>query len=62
MAKPSDNAAAFIAANKRSPVVSGAAIGQGGEGAIYVLQNGREFRLSRADCEAVGMPRWKLPR
>ncbi len=53
-------AEAFIAANKRSPVVSGSAIGKGGEGAYYTLANSKTFKLSRDDCAAVGHPRWKL--
>jgi ribosomal protein L24E len=50
---------AFTKANTRSPIVSGFAIGRGGEGAVYVLQNGQEFRLTAAECEKAA-PRWKL--
>lgn len=56
-----DNARKFIAANERSPVVSGSAIGSGGEGAIYTLKNGKTFTLSADDCKAVGYPRWDFP-
>jgi ribosomal protein L24E len=59
--KLSSNAAAFVAANKRSAVVFGAAIGQGGQGAIYVLRNGKSFRLTADECAAIGMPRWAEP-
>lgn len=52
----------FKTANRRSPVVSGAAIGNGGQGAHYVLANGLEFTLTRAECEQIGMPRWATPR
>lgn len=58
----SEQANAFRAANRRSPVVSGAAIGNGGQGAHYTLANGQQFTLNRADCELVGMPRWATPR
>jgi ribosomal protein L24E len=47
----------FVKANARSPIVSGFAIGRGGEGAVYVLQNGQEFRLTAAECEKAA-PRW----
>jgi len=50
----------FIHHNKRSPVVSGAAIGNGGRGAYYRLANGQAFTLTRAECEALPptFPRW----
>lgn len=53
-------AAAFIAANKVSPVVSGVAHGNGGEGGTYTLKDGRRFRLSASACREV-VPRWALP-
>lgn len=53
-----ENAKAFLAANKRSPVVSGSAIGRGGEGATYTLRSGKSFTLSREECEQIGPPRW----
>lgn len=56
-----DNAKAFIAANKLSPVVSGAAVGEGGEGATYRLKNGRSFLLTADECREIGHPRWSLP-
>lgn len=55
-----ENAKAFLAANKRSPVIAGTAIGRGGEGCHYELQSGKVFTLSRDECEQIGMPRWKL--
>jgi hypothetical protein len=54
----SENAKQFITANRRSPVVAGSAIGQGGEGCHYTLKNGRGFTLTREECEQVGHPRW----
>jgi hypothetical protein len=60
----SDNARAFVAANKRSPVVSGYALEQDprkpSRGGSYTLQNGKEFTLSVEECRVIGMPRWKL--
>ena len=54
----SPNARDFLQANKRSPVVFGSAIGNGGQGAFYRLRSGRAFTLSREECEAVGEIRW----
>ena len=54
----SAKAQAFIEANILSPVVAGYAHGQGGQGGTYRLKNGKTFKLSKADCEAVGYPRW----
>ncbi len=50
----------FMTANDKSPVVSGAAIGKGGEGGYYTLQDGKSFKLDLADCQALpeGYPRW----
>lgn len=52
-------AQAFIMANRKSPVVEGAAIGAGGPGASYKLKNGQSFRLTREECEQVGTMRWQ---
>ena len=49
----------FRAANRRSPVVSGYAIGNGGEGAVYTLASGKSFSLSADECAVIGVPRWK---
>jgi hemin uptake protein HemP len=50
----SDDAEAFEAAiDKGSRIVSGHAIGRGGEGALYTLTNGQTYRLNRADTEAM---------
>ena len=57
----SPTAAEFIAANKRSRVVSGHAVAGGGQGAHYVLANGRSFDLTVEDCAAVAPIRWKGP-
>lgn len=48
----------FREANRRSPVVYGSAIGDGGRGAYYRLEDGKTFRLGKADCAAAGMPLW----
>lgn len=50
----------FMAANDKSPVISGAVIGKGGEGGYYKLQDGTRFKLNLADCQALpeGCPRW----
>lgn len=58
VSRMSSNAQAFLAANRRSPVISGSAIGNGGEGGHYTLRSGRSFTLTREECEQVGMPRW----
>lgn len=55
-----EKARAFIAANSESPVIAGRAIGDGGKGAYYTLEDQRVFRLNRADCEEVGHPRWAI--
>jgi hypothetical protein len=57
----SPKAAAFVAANKKSPVVSGGAKGRGGEGGYYTLKSGKTFNLTADECRDVGMPRWDLP-
>lgn len=54
----SANGAAFVEANRKSPVVSGAVIGRGGRGCRYTLADGRTFRLSSEDCKAIGKPDW----
>ena len=48
-----DKARKFMNANDKSPVVSGAAIGNGGEGGFYTLKDGQTFKLSLADCKAL---------
>lgn len=50
----------FLQANEQSPVVSGAAIGNGGQGCRYTLKDGRKFTLGRKACEEIGYPRWDL--
>lgn len=57
-----ENAQNFVKANKLSPVVSGTAIGNGGQGAHYTLRDGRTFTLTAAECRQVGEPRWDIPR
>lgn len=51
----------FIKANDKSPVIIGAAIGNGGKGGIYTLANGKRYTLNLEDCQAlpVGYPKWK---
>lgn len=58
----SKNAERFRAANEKSPVASGAVIGEGGRGCRYTLKNGQIFTLSRDDCVTLGCPRWDLPK
>ena len=41
-------------ANDESPVVAGAAIGNGGEGGYYHLANRQSFKLSLKDCQSLG--------
>lgn len=50
----------FIKANDINPVVSGAAIGRGGQGAVYTLKNKRTFHLSADECSSLppGYPKW----
>ena len=52
----SNNVINFMKANDESPVVSGAAIGNGGEGGFYTLKNGKSFKLSLDDCRALTPP------
>lgn len=62
MGELTGNAAAFVAANKRSPVVSGSVLEMNphkpARGARYTLQSGRTFTLNVEECRAVGLPRW----
>jgi len=53
-------ARSFMKANDQSPVVSGAAIGEGGQGGFYTLEDGKTFKLLLDDCQALtdGYPRW----
>lgn len=53
-------AAEFKAANAKSPVVSGSAIGKGGEGCVYTLKDRSVWRLNAADCSTIGLPKWDL--
>lgn len=39
-------AEAFMIANDQSPVVEGYVHGKGGEGGVYILEDGRSFDLS----------------
>ena len=68
---PTKAAAAFIAANAKSPVVEGevktiALPGKGGmiehigDGGRYRLKNGKWYDLSLEDCRSMPMPRWDL--
>lgn len=56
------NAAAFLTANARHPVVAGQVRGQGGQGAFYRLSNGREYDLTANECEVVAPIKWKVPK
>lgn len=54
--EPTKRAAAFMAANAQSPVVSGEAFPSGG--AHYRLEDGSEYKLTLEDCRSMPMPRW----
>lgn len=58
MQEKKSNLDKFISANKTSPVVEGYAIGNGGEGGVYVLKSGERFTLSREESVQV-TPRWE---
>lgn len=52
----------FMEENDKHPVIIGAAIGNGGQGGYYTLENGKSYRLSLEDCQALaeGYPKWKI--
>lgn len=50
----------FLAANKKSKIMSAAVIGEGGEGAIYTLEDGSRHELNSRACKIIGMPDWKI--
>lgn len=52
------NAQAFITANSKSPVVSGYAFGNGGEGGRFNLKNGKHFDLTAQEAQMVGEIKW----
>lgn len=54
--KPTKRAAAFMAANRDSPVVSGNAYAGGG--GSYTLENGAHYKLTLEDMRSMPMPRW----
>jgi hypothetical protein len=66
MSKGYDHVAAFMAANDKSPVISGRAIEpdprKPAKGGIYELENGDLFKLNVEECRALpeGYPKWKL--
>lgn len=53
------NVERFVEANRISPVVSGKALGNGGQGAAYLLKNGTYFKLTSEECRQV-TPRWAI--
>ena len=59
-----ENAAAFLAANKRSPVIEGWALEpdprKPARGASYRLRSGKLFTLTPDELRDVGMPRWDI--
>jgi len=59
---PEQQAADFVDANRRSLVVEGRAIGNGGEGAYYTLADRSVHRLGARACELLpkGFPKWRL--
>lgn len=57
-----ERARAFMRANDASPVVIGRVIGNGGQGAVYTLENGKVFTLPLDVARAVTepYPKWLL--
>jgi hypothetical protein len=57
---PQQQADDFMAANDKSPVVAGYAIGQGGQGGNYTLKDGSKYYVGAAACGLLreGYPRW----
>jgi hypothetical protein len=57
---PQEQADDFMAANDKSPVVAGFAIGQGGQGGVYKLKDGTRHRIGAKGCGLLreGYPRW----
>lgn len=51
---------AFLKANAKSKVIIGAVIGDGGQGAIYTLEDGSRHTLSAKACKLTGLPDWKI--
>lgn len=51
----------FIAANDKSPVIEGSVLSLKDGGAIYELEDGTYFKLTRDECRALseGYPKWK---
>lgn len=66
MSALTENAAAFVAANAASPVVSGAVIFEGAErpenvrGVRYALANGKRFELTSGESHSIQPPRWQI--
>lgn len=60
---PQEQANDFIAANDRSPVIAGRAIGHGGKGGVYTLKDLSKHRLGGAAMKLLpdGYPRWDFP-
>lgn len=66
---PEQQAADFIAANDRSPVIAGSAIHKGSEhpdnvvGCTYTLDDHSKHRLGSEACRLLpdGYPKWRLP-
>lgn len=57
MTEQTDNVRAFIEANKKSPVVSGA--GYSGGGGCYTLADGRSFVFTVEESRSMEAPRWQ---
>jgi hypothetical protein len=55
---PTYRARRFREANRRSPVVYGSVIGEGGKGCFYRLADEQTFELNAEECRAIGHPRW----
>lgn len=61
---PGEQAANFMSANDKSPVIAGRAIesdpSKPGKGGVYTLANGERHRLGLAACRMLsdGYPKW----
>lgn len=55
------NAKAFVEANKTSGVYKAHAIGNGGKGGVYTLEDEQTFTLTREELESMSTsPRWSF--
>lgn len=56
-----NNAKAFVRANKKFGVYQAHAIGNGGQGGVYTLDNQETFTLTKAELQSMPRaPRWNF--